>query len=397
MFEKSPVLSVSRLARLIQDLVEENFMQIRVEGEISNWTLAGSGHAYFTLKDEQAQIRCAMFRPAMRALAFRPENGMQAVLGGRLSFYGRRGDVQLVAENLEPKGLGGLQLAFEQLKSRLAAEGLFDEAKKRPLPPHPRVLGLVTSPRGAALQDILQILRRRACGLRVILAPVRVQGEGAAEEIASGIRNLCEQGTVDVIILGRGGGSLEDLWAFNEEILARAIRASNVPVIAAVGHETDFSIADFAADLRAPTPSAAAELVVRSRQELEEHLDHLSLRLGAQIRHRLSLWSRHLEGLRKRLRCPRAKLAQDRRQLESLRRRLELAASGQFRAGRTRLAGLSGRLHALSPLRTLERGYAIALTPEGAAVRESAELHRGQRLRLRFFRGEADVRVEDLH
>ncbi len=394
MLDPVPLLSVSRLAHLVQEMVEDNFMQLRVEGEVSNWSAPASGHAYFTLKDEGAQIRCAIFRPQLRMLNFRPENGMKLVLGGRMSFYGRRGDIQLVAETLEPRGTGGLQMAFEQLKALLAAEGLFDDECKRSLPAHPRTVGIVTSGSGAALQDMLQILRRRACNMRIILCPVRVQGEGAAQEVARAIADLNAQGQADVLIVGRGGGSLEDLWAFNEEVVARAVAASEIPVISAVGHETDFSICDFVADLRAPTPSAAAELVVRSRQELEEHLDHLSQRLATQMRHRLRLGAERLEGLRKRLRSPEQILARDRRHQETLVRRLELAMAAHIHRASAQLCAFSGRLHALSPLQTLERGYCIALDDRGQAVRDAGSLRCGDRLDLKFARGGARVQVE---
>ncbi|HKK01463.1 MAG TPA: exodeoxyribonuclease VII large subunit, partial [Desulfuromonadales bacterium] len=284
MAKTNHILTVSRLIGLLKETVEDNFVSIWVEGEISNLTTAASGHCYFSLKDERAQIRGVLFRPQVRMLRFQPENGLKVLVIGRVSLYPQRGELQLVVETMEPAGIGRLHIAFGQLKAKLEAEGLFASERKRALPSYPRTIAVVTSPKGAAIHDILQVLRRRAAGIRVILCPARVQGEGAAAEIAEAIGHANRIGDVDVLIVGRGGGSLEDLWAFNEEKVARAIAASSVPVIAAVGHEVDVTIADLVADLRAPTPSAAAELVVRSRLELERHVDQLVLRLGGQLR-----------------------------------------------------------------------------------------------------------------
>ena len=293
--EPTKVISVSSLVRLIQELVEDNFVEVLVQGELSNLSRPGSGHFYFSLKDQNAQIRCAMFRNQVRSLKFMPENGMAMICRGRVSLYPQRGDLQLIIESMEPEGVGSLQLAYEQLKEKLLKEGLFADELKKPLPAFPSTIGLVTSASGAAIQDILNILRRRSTGVRVLLRPVRVQGEGAAGEIAAALAELNAEGSANVIIAGRGGGSREDLWAFNEEIVARAIAMSDIPVISAVGHETDFSIADLVADLRAPTLSAAAELVVRNRIDLERHLDQLILRLAAQMRSRLTLLESRLQ------------------------------------------------------------------------------------------------------
>src|SRR5437867_4026625 len=257
--------TVSELTLRLKAALEEAFPAVWVEGEISNLRTPGSGHSYFTLKDEGAQLSAVLFRGRGRRVRFDLEDGMQVLVFGGLDVYAARGQYQLVVEMMEPKGLGALQLAFEQLKRKLEAEGLFDEGRKRPLPHFPRTIGIVTSPTGAALRDMLHIIGRRFGGLRVLVAPVRVQGEGAAAEIVDALRNLDEVAGLDVIIVGRGGGSIEDLWAFNDERVVRAIVASKVPVISAVGHETDFTIADFVADLRAPTPSGAAELVVREK------------------------------------------------------------------------------------------------------------------------------------
>jgi exodeoxyribonuclease VII large subunit len=397
MTDPRQILTVSRLASLIKEVVEENFVQVLVEGELSNFAAPSSGHYYFSLKDEKAQIRAVMFRLQSRLLPFRPENGMRVICSGRVSLYSQRSEIQLVVETLEPRGVGSLQVAFEQLKSKLAAEGLFAEERKRSLPSFPGTVGVVTSASGAAIHDILHVLRRRHAGVRVLLRPVRVQGEGAAMEIAEAIADLNRFGEADVLIVGRGGGSLEDLWAFNEECVARAIHASAIPVIAAVGHEVDYSIADFVADLRAPTPSAAAEMVVKSRLELEGHLDHLILRLGGQMRGRLDLLGEKVEGLARRLQSPVQRISLCRQRLEDLERRLHQAMKNVLKEGDGRLATLAGRLDDLSPLRILARGYAIALDEKrGRAVRDARTLAPGDRLRIRFARGSARAAVEEV-
>ena len=397
MADPRQVLTVSRLASLIKEVVEENFVQVLVEGELSNFAAPSSGHYYFSLKDEKAQIRAVMFRPQNRLLPFRPENGLRVICSGRVSLYPQRSEIQLVVDTLEPLGVGSLQIAFDQLKNRLAAEGLFAEERKRPLPLYPGTIGVVTSASGAAIHDILHVLRRRHAGVRVLLRPVRVQGEGAAMEIAEAIDDLNRFGKPDVLIVGRGGGSLEDLWAFNEECVARAIHASAIPVISAVGHEVDYSIADFAADLRAPTPSAAAEMVVKSRLELEGHLDHLILRLAGQMRGRLDLLGEKIEGLARRLQSPVQRISLCRQRLEDLERRLHQAMKNVLREGDGRLATLAGRLDDLSPLRILARGYAIALDEKtGLVVRDARTLAPGDRLRIRFARGSARAAIEEV-
>lgn len=397
MIDNPALVTVSRLAALLKEVVEENFVQVWVEGEISNWAQPASGHGYFTLKDDQAQLRAVMFRSQLRALSFRPENGMQVICRGRVSVYSQRGEVQLVVEGLDPRGLGALQLAYEQLKTRLASEGLFAAERKRPLPAFPRTIGVVTSATGAAIHDILNVLERRGSGLRVLLAPVRVQGEEAGAEIVAALGALNRQGEADVLIVGRGGGSLEDLWAFNQEPVARAIAASRIPVISAVGHEIDVTIADFVADLRAPTPSAAAELVVKSRLELENHLDQLRLRLAAQMRGRLALLRERTSGLQRRLRSPRELLRRlQQRQGEGL-RRLQRAMEGHLQQVRARLANAAGRLDSLSPLQTLARGYAIVWRQgEAQPLRDATGLQPGDELRLRLARGSLRARVTAL-
>ncbi len=281
------IFPVRELVAAIRTQVERTFTDVYVEGEISNYRPADSGHLYFTLKDGSAQFRVVMWRTQARLLRFRPENGLQVIVRGRVTIYDERGDLQFQAEYLEPKGAGALQIAFEQLKARLAAEGLFDPARKKPIPALPRRIGIVTSPRGAAIQDILNVLRRRHESVSVLIYPAQVQGESAASEVSAGVRYFNRHGRVDVIMVARGGGSFEDLFAFNDEGLARAIADSDVPVISAVGHETDFTICDFVADLRAPTPSAAAELVIGSKQELAEKLVSLRRRLGQAVNYKL--------------------------------------------------------------------------------------------------------------
>ena len=291
------VLTVTELNATIRDLLENQLPNVWVEGEISNARVWNTGHLYFTLKDGASQIKAVMFRSAVRYLKFKPEDGLKVVARGKISVYDPKGEYQIVCEHMEPKGLGSLQQAFEQLKKKLAAEGLFDPARKRPLPALPRRIGLVTSIDGAALRDMIRVLRRRYPNAHLVISPTRVQGEGAGREVAHAIRKVARIEAVDVIIVARGGGSLEDLWAFNEEVLARAIAASPVPVISGVGHETDFTIADFVADLRAPTPSAAAELVVRRKDEFFAHIDRIGERLDAAIHHRLRRMETRLHSL----------------------------------------------------------------------------------------------------
>ncbi|GFE58948.1 exodeoxyribonuclease VII large subunit [Geobacter sp. AOG1] len=440
LFGEKRILTVSQLTGLIRGVLEENFEHVWVEGEISNLAMPASGHLYFTLKDAGAQLRCVMFRASVRALKFKPRDGMGLIVRGRLTVYDQRGDYQLLVEYLEPQGLGALQMAFIQLKERLAKEGLFAEEHKKPLPRLPRRIGIVTSATGAAIHDMLNVLNRRFANLEILLYPVRVQGEGAAAEIAGAIRDFNRLGAVDVLIVGRGGGSLEDLWAFNEEVVARAIHQSRIPVISAVGHEVDFTIADFVADLRAPTPSAAAELVVRSKSELVAEVDSLSHRLRQTMEHRLAGFDREVQVLSRSLKDPTLLLGHLAQRIDDLAGRLNLACRGgeerrrqlvqflvnrlrlqnpavEVERGRELLLGLAnraersmvrrldsaregiavgaGKLEALSPLATLARGYAIAnLLPEGVVIRESSQLAAGDRLRLRLFRGSALCRVD---
>ncbi|MCF6266187.1 MAG: exodeoxyribonuclease VII large subunit [Desulfuromusa sp.] len=395
--DRSTAISVSTLVQLLQELVEDNFVEVLVQGELSNVSQPPSGHYYFTLKDKKSQLKCAMFRSHVRALRFKPTDGLAVVCRGRVSIYPQRGDLQLIVEGIEPEGVGALQLAYDQLKEKLEKEGLFAEELKKALPPFPQTIGVVTSASGAAIQDILNVLQRRSAGLRVLLHSVRVQGEGAAGEIAAAIAALNKEPELDVLIVGRGGGSREDLWAFNEEIVARAIAASKIPVISAVGHETDFSIADLVADLRAPTPSAAAELVVQNRLELERHLDQLTLRLAAQMRSRLSIFSSCLYGLEKRLKAPGELVQIQQLRLQQLRLRLQQGMTGFVEQQKHQLALLVGQLQTLSPLAVLSRGYAIVKQLKtGVVVHTSEQLRAGDQLQIELATGQVAATVIEI-
>jgi exodeoxyribonuclease VII large subunit len=390
-------LSVSGLVALLQDVVETNFVTVTVEGEISNFATPASGHWYFTLKDSHAQLRAVMFRSRNRLVRSPPLDGVQAVCSGAVTVYAARGELQMVVDSLVVGGQGDLQVAFEALKEKLAEEGLFSVERKRVLPPFPRSVGIVTSASGAAIQDIFNVMQRRAPDVHLLLCPVRVQGDGAAEEIAEAVRNLNRYGSLDVLIVGRGGGSMEDLWAFNEEVVARAIADSEVPVISAVGHETDFTIADFVADLRAPTPSAAAELVARNRQELEAHLDHLQIRLSSRMDQSLGLVAERLAGLEGQLKIYARDFAALPDKIMQLENRLAIAIRSRMRQYEDGLAVAAGRLNALSPLQQLDRGFVIASCDrDGVGLTSTESLNAGDPLWLRFSRGRAAVRVEDV-
>ncbi|GBC83548.1 Exodeoxyribonuclease 7 large subunit [bacterium HR10] len=436
-------LTVSELTYRIKDLLEGEFPDLWIRGEISNFKHHSSGHWYFTLKDAHAQLSCVCFRLQNRLIRFRPEDGLEVYARGRLSVYEKRGEYRLLVDYMEPVGVGSLQLAFEQLKARLAAEGLFDPERKRPLPLMPRKIGVITSPTGAVIRDILRILKRRNRGIDVLIFPVRVQGDGAAEEIAEAIRILNRRDDLDVLIVGRGGGSIEDLWAFNEEIVARAIFHSRIPIISAVGHETDFTIADFVADVRAPTPSAAAEMVAARRDELIERFAALELRLVKATRYlivrrreRLSqlqarpglMRARNLVqqalqraddldyrlqiAMTKRLRAarerfaalslrltaqrPSRRLAETRGRLALLQNRLSATIRERIQTARRHLSAAVGKLDALSPLAVLSRGYAIVWNERGAIVRDAADVNVGDRLRVRLFKGRVNVVTEEV-
>ncbi len=397
MTDKPQKLTVSGLVALLQEVVESNFVTVTVEGEISNFTTPASGHWYFTLKDSGSQLRGVMFRSRNRLVDHPPRDGMQVVCSGTVTVYLARGEMQLVVDSLQQGGQGQQQAAFEALKEKLAGEGLFATERKRPLPTFPKAVGIVTSAAGAAIHDILNVLRRRAPDVHLILRPVKVQGEGAAEEIAAAIEELNQYGGLDVLIVGRGGGSLEDLWAFNEEVVARAIAGSKAPIISAIGHETDYTIADFVADLRAPTPSAAAELVAKNRQELEAHLDHLIMRLQSQIDQSLSLVNERLAGLEGRLRLAARDFKRLPDDIADLEKRLSLAMGARMREYTDRLGLVAGRLQSLSPLLQLDRGYVIASHEQGGSGLVSVDaLEAGDHLWLRFASGQARTRVEEV-
>ncbi|MEW6130264.1 MAG: exodeoxyribonuclease VII large subunit [Acidobacteriota bacterium] len=436
MQEREP-LTVSELTAQIKILVENRFADVWVEGEVSNFKRHSSGHWYFSLKDEGATLRCASFRMQNRLIRFTPEDGLKVRARGHLSLYETRGDYQMIVEYLEPVGMGALQLAFEQLKRRLAADGLFDIEHKREIPALPRCIGVVTSPTGAALRDILRVLKRRNESVNVLIAPARVQGEGAAKEIARAIENLNAQDDVEVIIVGRGGGSIEDLWCFNEETVARAIYNSRVPVISAVGHETDFTIADFVADLRVATPSMAAEVVSMAREEVilrlaglvqemynairykladaqHELADIVSSRAFLEIPSRIKTYRQRFDdaiyamesALRKQIRNKRAvreqfnirvrdanlkhKLARQSGELGILSTRLAAAIKNQTDHQRESFAITVGKLQALSPLAVLSRGYAIAFDDENKIIKRAIDVQSGDAVRIRLAEGEIE-------
>jgi exodeoxyribonuclease VII large subunit len=438
------LLTVSELTARIRGMLEAAWADVWVVGELSNCRVWNTGHVYFTLKDPGAQLRAVMFRSSVRALKFRPEDGLRVIARGRLSVYDPKGEYQLVCSLMEPQGFGALQLAYEQLKRRLQGEGLFDAARKRTLPALPRKIGIVTSLDGAAIRDIIQVLGRRYPNAHLIIRPARVQGEGAAADVARGLADVAAVPGVDVIIVGRGGGSIEDLWAFNEEIVARAIAASPVPVISAVGHETDVTIADLAADVRAPTPSAAAELVVSRKEDFCDRIDRLGERLTgvvlarlarlavrvheltrrpglAGLPARMAVRGRHLGELSRELdEAVRSCLAARRRAHQTLHLRLEardqrrrlglvrarlvtvdgaLASAMLRRRHRTEneLQACAGRLSGLSPLAVLARGYAVCWDESRTRViREAGGVPVGGRVRVTLHEGELGCRVTDV-
>jgi exodeoxyribonuclease VII large subunit len=436
------VYSVSELTAALRDLIETRFAEVWVEGELSNAKVWTTGHLYFTLKDGGAQLKGIMFRSTLRYLRFKPDDGLHVVVRGRLGVYDLKGEYQIVAEYMEPQGYGRLQLAFEQLKKRLAAEGLFDSSRKRPLPALPRRIGIVTSIDGAALRDIIRVLRRRYPNAHLVIAPTRVQGEDAAGEIVRALRQVARVDGVDVVIVGRGGGSLEDLWAFNEEKVARAMAACPVPVISAVGHETDVTIADFVADLRAPTPSAAAEMVVRRKDEFHAHIAGLGERLQrairanirrldsrlqtllarpgyAGVRGRVGMRGRHLVevsaslhqamagvlGRRARRQNqlaqalasfdPRHRLASVRQRLLTMDSRLRAAFTLRRHRCDSRFRSLAARLDGLSPLAVLTRGYAVCWDgTRTAVIRTAATVATGDPVIVTLSEGELECTVQ---
>jgi exodeoxyribonuclease VII large subunit len=434
------IYSVSELNAAIRAALDDQFPDVWVSGEISGFKLAASGHYYFTLKERDAQVRCVAFRSSHRYWKFKPRDGLAVLARGRIDVYEARGEYQLLVEALEPQGLGALQLAFEQLKKKLAAEGLFAAERKRPLPRFPRRIGIVTSPRGAAIADLVNILSRRFPGLHIQLFPALVQGDGSVEEVCRGIDYFSRTKWADLVVVARGGGSLEDLWTFNEEAVARAIAACSVPVISAVGHETDVTIADFVADLRAPTPSAAAELATPTRQEVEERIQAARAQSVQALRYRLAMLERRLRQqgidraagalrlrigraqqriddlgyrLRERIRAATGLRERERRALEArlrrfdmrprlaaARRGMEAARTAADRCMRTRLALRRGaweraaaKLGQLSPLRILERGYAI-VSNQGGVLKDAAAAPPDSTIQVRLARGRLQAVVE---
>ena len=434
------ILSPSQLNTLARDLLESAFPLVWVEAELGNVTRPASGHLYFTLKDARAQVKCAMFKPKSSWLKFVPREGMRVLGRGRLTLYEARGDYQLVMDHLEEAGEGALRRAFDELKARLAAEGLFDEARKRPLPAHVQRLAVITSPTGAAVRDVLSVLGRRFPLLEVDVLPVQVQGEAAAAQITAMLKRAAGSRRYDVILLTRGGGSLEDLWAFNDEQLARAIAASPVPVVSAVGHETDFSLADFAADLRAPTPSVAAELLVPHRSDLSTRLQGLQRRMAAlqlqslrQSMHRadravlrlqamrpqarLQMLQRRQQDARRRLESswreqlerrhaslrhaaavlratqPSRRLALLKDRLQALGPRQQAAIARELQRDALKLRGLARSLEAISPLATVARGYALVMRDDGSLVRSVTQVESGDLVQARLSDGELKLRV----
>jgi exodeoxyribonuclease VII large subunit len=435
------IFTVSELTAKIRDLLAKNFMDILVQGEISNCREAQSGHIYFTLKDDRAQVRCVFFKQQQRGIKFRPEDGLHVTVRGSISVYEQRGEYQIYVEKIDLVGQGALQFAFEQLKKRLEAEGLFDAKRKKPLPLLPSRIGIITSPRGAAVRDVVRILTRRFPNVHLTVYPVRVQGEGSAEEIVKALKLFNAKKMVDVLILARGGGSMEDLWSFNEEIVARAIFASEIPVISGVGHETDFTIADFVADLRASTPSAAAELVVQTRAEFDKHIAELRETLAGLVRYRLLELSRRVHELsaRRGFRRPLDLLRQQRQRADEMTSRLALGLRARLeqsrkrftaahlrivsfdfrvkisafrlrlekrsaelgvrierllRAKRDRFEKVFLQLNERSPMRVLERGYAIATDAAGNLLRDAAQVALGDTVAIQLHRGRLTTEVK---
>lgn len=393
-----PVLTVSELTTLVKECLEGTFPFVAVLGEISNCVHAGSGHVYLTLKDDTAQLRAVIWRTRAARIKFDVRDGLQVVALGKMDVYPARGSYQLVVEELLPHGLGPLELAFRQLHERLEKEGLFAAERKRPLPRFPNRIALVTSPQGAAVRDMLQVITRRWPAAQIVIVPVPVQGDGAAEKIATGIAMLPQISDVEVAIIGRGGGSLEDLWAFNEEVVARAIAASPVPIISAVGHEIDVSIADLVADRRALTPSEAGEIVVPDHTELLAGLGQLEDRLRSAVRGRAALLRSQLDQIARRraLSQPAERIHHLAQRVDELDRRLSAAIRSQLETARSRWQTMGATLSALSPLRVLERGYSLTThTESGAVVRRAADVKPGDRLSTRVAEGSIISQVEE--
>lgn len=391
----APILTVSQLTRQIKSVLEHDFADVAVQGEISNFKQHSSGHLYFTLKDENCQIQAVMWRNRAATLFFTPQDGMKVVARGKITVYEVRGSYQIDVAQLQPLGVGELQLAFERLKQRLAAEGLFDEEHKKPLPAYPERIGIVTSPTGAAIRDIINIISRRFPAVELILYPVKVQGVGAAEEIVEAIKDFNKLGTIDVMIVGRGGGSLEDLWSFNEEIVARAIYESKIPIVSAVGHEIDFTIADFVADLRAPTPSAAAELVVPDMKDTVDILRNFCYTSEQLVHRKLTAEKDTITSLLRSyaFNRPMDLVRQFSQQLDELRRLLTQMATHTIAILQERHYALQKRIASLNPAAVLERGYAL-VHRNGTIVQRAAYLQPFDPVRIQFHDGEVRAEIK---
>jgi len=402
--ETPRIYSVQEVTRYIRQRLDEDevLSDIYIKGELSNLSQPTSGHLYFTLKDESSELPCVMFREQNRGLKFVPEDGMSVIVRGHISVYERRGKYQLYVDEIQEEGIGALYRAFEQLKKKLKEEGLFDVVYKKPIPSFPRRIGIITSPTSAAIRDMLKITKKRFPHVHILLVPVAVQGEGASSQIVNAIqlmnRYSAEREKIDVLILGRGGGSLEELWAFNEECVAREIFSSPIPVISAVGHETDFTIADFVADKRAATPSEAAEFVVPDKREIEKNLSSLELRMRQNVFKAVEYYRKQLESIEKSVlfRKPTERINQYRQTVDELKRNMVAEITHRVTLQRKGVQALTGRLDALSPLAILERGYSIcSKLPEGKIVRSVEEISVGDALKILFTDGEAISEVKE--
>ncbi|HEY3295877.1 MAG TPA: exodeoxyribonuclease VII large subunit [bacterium] len=399
MSQQEKIYTVTQITREIKRVIHEGFGALWVEGEISGYKRHTSGHHYFTLKDGASQMSCAMWKMSAGWLTFQPQDGMKVQVWGNLEVYEPAGRYQLIALQMRPSGVGELQRAFEVLVQKLRAEGLFELERKRPLPPYPETIGLITSADGAALHDMRTVAARRWPGVQLVLAPVKVQGTGAAQEIASAIRAFNREGLADVLVVGRGGGSLEDLWAFNEEIVARAIFESRIPVVSAVGHEVDFTVADLVADVRAPTPSAAMELVLPDCQDVADYVAELKRRLASRrveqlrsLRQRLDALSRHWA-----LRQPVNLVHANTQRLDDLHSRLEAASSRLLKDKQHSLERVRELLTLFHPQAILERGYAVVRDGDGQYVRDVRALTPGAGVSIFFARGRADAQIQHIH
>lgn len=393
--QKPPIITVSQLNNLARQILEESFDVAWVEGEISNFVRASSGHMYFTLKDQSAQVRCAMFRHRNMVLPFKIENGIHVIVKATVSLYEGRGDFQLIVDQMEEAGDGVLQRAFEALKKRLSEEGLFAEEQKQEIPSLPKCIGVVTSPTGAAVKDILTTLRRRFPAIPVIIYPTMVQGNEAAPQIVTALNNANKHKLCDVIILSRGGGSLEDLWPFNEEIVARAIYASKIPIVSGVGHEIDFTIADFVADRRAPTPTAAAELVTPHQEEWMSQYEYYYHRLIEKISQKIYQYDLLVQGLRKQLKHPGDRLREYAQRVDHHEHRLIAAIKNKIQNSQHVLASLSRALNNVSPLNVLSRGYSI-IQKDDKVISSATSLNLGDVVSVRLFTGELECLVQKI-